>query len=219
MARDISDFFFNSLLLLSTAYSLLFSQHVQAQIDVNSSYTFTGSINIDSLDVFENALKSKKIKTVIFTDCDGGNLAAGLSIARLIKINELNTIASGKVLSSCAFAYLGGVSRIVDASKKNNAIKFHGGRNIQTDEPLGLALNQSALKLLFEFTDFKFNKTIEDIILNTKSDDEGVIFLRFQGGGKIRDMTVYCPPGVNMKPEKCKKLDGITLESEGIVTK
>lgn len=201
------------------ASMVFFFSLFSVQAETSSNHIISGTLTAESNDVFMSVLKSKKVDTVVFKDCDGGNSAAGLMIAKTIKDNAIKTIASGRVISACAFAYLGGVTREIDLSANNTVIKFHGGMNIKTGEPASLAINQSMLKLLFEFTNFKFNKTIEDIILNTKSDDEGAFFARVQESGKIRNVTTYCPVGSNMKPEKCKKLDGLTLESEGIVTK
>ncbi len=191
-----------------------------SRFEKNDDYTFTGNITPDSYTNFEKALAAQKIKTVIFKDCDGGNMLAGLNIAKSIKTNSLNTIASGRVTSACAFAFLGGITRTVGPTNENNAVKFHGGSDVRTGQPLGIDLNQKVLELLFFNTRFEFNKTIKDIILNTQSEDEGAIFIKiFSTFKKAWAVTLYCPPDSNFKPEKCKKLDGITLESEGIVTK
>jgi ATP-dependent protease ClpP protease subunit len=193
--------------------------HAYVQAETNDSHVISGILTTESYENFVKILKSKKISTVTFKDCDGGSLLAAFKIATTIKNNNIKTVASGRVVSACSIAYLGGVTRQIDPTNKENAIQFHGASDMQTGKAVGLAKNQEVLDILYSTINFKFNKPIEEIILNTKSDDEGIIFLRFQGSEKTRDVTLYCPSGVDMKPEKCKKLDGITLESEGIVTK
>jgi hypothetical protein len=199
--------------------SQFFSHSTQAQ--VNDSHVVSGPLTMESYDRFMSALNANKINTVVFKDCDGGNALAGFKIAAAIKNNGIHTIASGRVISACSIAYLGGLSRKIDTTGKNNAtlIQFHGASDAQTGKSVGKTKNQEVLDILNSVINFRFKKTVEDIILNTKSSDEGIIFLRSQSGDETRDVTLYCPSGVDMKPEKCKKLDGITLESEGIVTK
>ncbi len=182
-------------------------------------YTFTGDITPDSYTNFEKALASQKIKTVIFKDCDGGSVLAGLDAAKTIKLAGLETVASGRVVSSCAFAYLGGVVRTIDLTNADSGIQFHGGFDATAGKPAGPVKNQKVLDYLYLDTNFKFSKKIEAIILNTKLPYEGVYFFKQSINGKLKDGALYCDGNVPLTAKNCEKLDGITLESEGIVTK
>lgn len=187
--------------------------------DKDGVYTFTGNLATESYTKFEKALATKKFKTVIFSDCDGGNGLAGLNIARDIKLAKLHTVASGRVISACAIAYMGGVERTIDTSRDVNGLQFHGGFDPITRQPAGPIKNQKVLDYLYLDTNFKFSKQIEDIILNTKLPAEGAYFFRQLIRGKFRDITLYCDGDESLKEKNCRVLSGITLESEGIVTK
>jgi hypothetical protein len=205
--------------LVSAMSSVVLGCAGAAYSEKDNSYTFTGELGTQSYTDFAKIISTKKIKIVIFKDCDGGSVLAGLDIAKAIKLAGLETLASGRVVSACALAYLGGVVRKVDALNPNNGIQFHGTFDPTNWQPAGPVKNQKVLDYLYLDTNFKFSKEIQEIILNTKLPFEGVYFFRQLVNGKFRDSTLYCDGKVPFEEKNCKRLDGLTLESEGIVTK
>lgn len=185
-----------------------------------SIYTVSGTLTMETFNDFEKKVNTLPIRTVVFKDCFGGISLAGIRLGQEIKKNNIKTVVSGTAASACAYAYLGGVIRHVDASSKDNAVVLHGGFDAATLKPLDALKNQEYLDLHSRILGFKFSKVATDIILNTKSPLEGIYYLRLYEDNKVHDLTFYCDASngeIDFK--KCQKLEGITLESEGIITK
>ncbi len=205
--------------LFSSLFCLILGCSSDPYSEKDSVYTFSGTLKTENHTNFIKVLNTKKIKLVRFENCDGGDALAGLDIAKAIKLAELQTIASGRVASSCAFAYLGGVIRTIDPANADSGIQFHGGFDATTGQPAGPVKNQKVLDYLYLDTNFKFSKKIEAVILNTKLPYEGVYFFKQSINGKMKNGALYCNGNIPLTAENCTKIDGITLESEGIVTK
>lgn len=185
-----------------------------------SIYTVSGILTVEVFNDFEAKVKSVPIRTVVFKDCYGGIALAGIRLGQEIKKNNIKTVVSGTAASACAFAYLGGAIRHIDVLSKDNAFILHGALDASTLQPIGVIKNQEFLNLHSKILGLKLSKTTTDIILNTRTPLEGIYFLRLHEQNKPHDLTFYCDgisPDIDFK--KCKKLEGITLESEGIITK
>lgn len=189
----------------------------KADIDPNV-YTLSGTLTMETLNDFEQKVKSVPIRTVVFKECVGGNLLAAIRIAQKIKENNIKTVLSGLAASGCAYAYLAGAVRHTDALNAENVVVFHGGFNGRT-EPSGAIKNQEYLDLYAKLIGYKFSKIPADIILNTKKPLEGIYFVQLASSTGSQSYTFYCDGENQPGYENCQKLDGITLESEGIVTK
>ena len=105
-------------------------------------------------------------------------------------------------------------SRELDRNAPWNAIMFHGSLDLKTKESAGVQLNQLVLDRILRELNFSFSPRINEIILNTRKEEEGIYFIRNNEG---IDLTLYCDGNQGSDYSKCKKLNGISLESEKII--
>jgi hypothetical protein len=200
----------------------IFTHHdfaLSTQLEADGNVHISGYLNMTEYEDFVKLLAAKKIRTVTFKDCFGGNGLAGLGYAKKIYANHIKTIASGTVASACSFAYLGGRSRTLETSSQPKVIQFHGGFDAASLLPKGVAWNEKLLGYFSKDINFHFGKTLTEIILNTTRIDEGVYFVVFVKNNVQERLTFYCDgKDTSYDFAKCKKIDGMTLESEGIVT-
>jgi ATP-dependent protease ClpP protease subunit len=200
-------------LLLHTSCSL------SKDSDEDSTLTISGDMTLEKYQSLDIKIAQKKIKTIIFKNCIGGNSLAGLRLAQTIQTNNIKTIASGPVISACAFAYLGGSVRHIDTLARDNLVLLHGAFDVTSGLPVGITKNQDYLAIYARLIGFEFKKTTRDIILNTKKRYEGIYFVRTTMEDKYQDLIMYCNGDSEPDSKKCQKLEGITFESEGITTK
>ncbi len=94
-----------------------------------------GEITQDTPKAFEQFVKDKNYKVIVYFNSPGGNLMAGIKLGELIRAKGLDTsigatmpngfgftkIVQGRCTSACAYAFLGGVTR----SAKANEIGVH----------------------------------------------------------------------------------------------
>lgn len=180
--------------------------------------TITGELQKKSYETFDLKLKSRKISKVIFKNCVGGSTRDALLIAFKIRTNNINTMASGQVQSACAFAFLGGTTRKIDPEDGDHLIMFHGELDPANLKPVGVEKNRAMLDVLYKFVGVSFGSDVQNIILNTQNSNEGVYFLRQQSNGAFVDYTYYCDGKSIVNASNCKKIDRLSLESEGIIT-
>lgn len=206
-------------IFLLVAVSFLSQWGCLSNINIDSkTYTVSDTLTMEKFNDFKAKVISSPIRTVVFKDCYGGNSLAGIRLAEEIKKYNIKTVVSGTAASACAYAYLGGVIRHVDDNSKDNLILFHGGFDL-AGAPVGAIKNQEYLDLYSRVIGFKFSKIATDIILNTKKPLEGIYFVQMNIDGGARYFTSYCDGNSEPVYEKCQKLEGITLVSEGIITK
>lgn len=192
---------------------------VASQNEINGIVTISDHLNMSAYNNFAKLLKTQKVTTVIFKNCFSGNGLAAFRYAEKIKERKIATVASGVVASGCAFAYLGGSVRLLDKTTPVNTLVFHGGFNPATLAANGKKENQVLLDIFEKHIGFTFASVVKDIILNTKKRDEGIYFLNINAGKDINQLTFYCDGNGMVNFDKCMRLDGINLETEGITTK
>ncbi len=131
--------------------------------------------------------------TVAF-DSPGGSLAAGLALGELIRNNGLNTLVEGEYaqeifpegdsggtwnvlatdagcFSSCAYAFMGGVSRTIGEGGQIGVHRFYGGEGASTEGD-----TQGVVALISQYmARMGVNRDILDIASFTKSDDVLVV--------------------------------------------
>ena len=180
----------------------------------NREVLVSNYLSFESYKEFSQIIKSNSVDTVVFKDCLGGNAYVGLQYAKAIRAYKLNTIASGFVASACADAFLGGKSRGLDKNAPWNTLMFHGSFNMKTKESAGVQLNQLVLDEIFRELSFSFSSQVNEIILNTTKEEEGIYFFRNDKGVNL---IMYCDGNQGSDYSKCKKLNGISLESEKII--
>jgi hypothetical protein len=188
------------------------------QSSAGDTVTLSGELSIQEYQSFSTLLESKNIATVIFKDCLGGNGLAAFKYAKEIKTRNIATVASGVVASACAFAYLGGKVRTVDPAV-DTVIMFHGLFYPSTLMPKGPAENQMLLDIFDQHIGFRFGPTVQKMILNTRKRDEGIYFYSIKSRAGVEDFSLYCDGTAPISFDKCQRLAGITLASEGITTK
>ena len=180
----------------------------------DKSIIVSDNLSFESYKDFLQIIKSNSVDTVIFKDCFGGNVYVGLQYAKIIRSYRLNTVASGFVGSACAGAFLGGVARTLDGNATWNVIMFHGGLETKTKQSAGVKLNQLLLDEFSRELNFRFSYQVNDIILNTKKEEEGIYFF---SNNKGINLTLYCDGNQGKDYLKCKQLNEISLKSEKIV--
>lgn len=103
-----------------------------------------GVITNDTYKRFEEYAKGKRVATLHF-DSPGGSLVGGLLLGEAIRKNGADTAvgktipdaygfhaeAPGQCMSACAFAYLGGASRIYDEKQQLGCINSTIRRQLQ----------------------------------------------------------------------------------------
>jgi hypothetical protein len=99
----------------------------------------SGKIEPDDLAKFRTVLESATKNSVgvdIALDSGGGNTAAGLEMAKLIKANPaIRTVVQSECHSACAIMWLAGARRFV---YENAEVGFHGSYNAVTKEPASI---------------------------------------------------------------------------------
>lgn len=164
----------------------------------------------------------KNIHTIVFKDCLGGVVSTGFAIASLIKQNRYQTIAEGKVYSSCAYAFLAGKKRIFDKRSSQNLVMLHASRNIIEGTGIAERMNPFIMQLLREFTENKIPESLFSLIQSSTGKSQGVVFINENMWWMHRYETRYCSGAENGELEKCgvinsddPKIYGITAgESE-----
>lgn len=184
------------------------------QAVTNEEIVISDHLSLKNYAEFAQLANAGRIKTVIFRDCLGGNVLAGIQYAKIIRSYRISTVASGLVSSACAFAYLGGVNRKMDENAAWTTIMFHGGFDIKTLQSVGKVSNQIILDQIEQRLNFNFSSRVNQIILDTKKVEEGIYF--FKNKNNIT-LVLYCDGDQAEDYTKCKKLEGITLESEKVI--
>jgi ATP-dependent protease ClpP protease subunit len=166
-------------------------------------------------DLIFNKLAQKKITTLFVQDCKGGLLLEAMNIAEQIHFKKINTKLNGFAGSACAYIFLAGKGRSIDADSKNNHIlMLHGGIGSISGQPIDKSKNILTIQLLEKYTDVRFNEIIKSIIYNTKYKNEGIYFVK----NKIYSISMYCSGDLrNIGLKKCEALNKITMESENII--
>lgn len=113
---------------------------VQAETKLDGDTVFFKNFLYNDFQNFVNILKKNRINKVVFENCFGGTVYDGYNIAKEIEFRELDTYFKGRVVSSCALAFMGGKNRYSHKSEYfyNNSLIFHAvrGRQKYSDEEL-----------------------------------------------------------------------------------
>lgn len=118
--------------------STVFCQKTVADIYFQNNIVYVKNIIIDDHIRFKKIITEEKIDKVIFENCYGGTPFAGYQIAKEIENQQLDTYFKGRVVSSCAIAFMGGKNRYSEKSAffYKNTLIFHAirGRKDFTEE-------------------------------------------------------------------------------------
>ncbi len=192
------------LLVVSSLLLLLISPVSAMEIHTEGDrLILTGPLSGFELTQF-SALLTSKITTVVFTNSGGGDFAAGLNLASLIRQRRLVTVAKGFCRSSCANAFLGGVQRFLADGRSYAA--FHGHY-----DSYGKTLQGQIGELRNFYAEMTGGKVSDDLVqLWLQKPRAGMVYF-------FRHQTYSCNGDEPKRPSGCEKL-GVTALDQGIIT-
>jgi hypothetical protein len=169
---------FGALLFLSIA--LPPSTSIASNIRVEGVKIIISGVILDNdSSTFEKFVISHPNVTLVeFSECVGGLVREGYKIAESIRKRRLSTVIRGSCMSSCAYAFLAGVTRSVVADQGIHMLFLHLARNVENPkDPEMIKLNV----VLARYIDFLTNGVIEprlmDLIQRSTEANQGLAFL------------------------------------------
>jgi hypothetical protein len=131
-----------------------------------------GIINTATVKEFKEVSAKLPVGTYLVFSSPGGDLIAGLQLGLAIREKGFNTIIAGddfappRCLSSCAYAFLGGVQRRIPPESKLGLHQFRGH-----DQELSAYDSQKVLAVIMKYLDkMGVDRRFEDVALQTSSD-------------------------------------------------
>jgi hypothetical protein len=194
-----------------------------------------GMITSDTPNKLEILLKAQKFKPTIYFNSPGGNLLAGMKLGYIIRslifdtyvggpynsahLNQSNgqfnesivtIVAKGVCLSACAYAFLGGVSRHLDAGGQLGVHQFSGGA-----KDVGQSAAQVTTAVLAQYLDdMGVDRKLLDIASMTPSGSVQIISVQL-----ARELNVdnTNPPkrGWELKADDQGNLSAIVTQRQG----
>lgn len=191
-------------ILIILFISIVFSQKTIADIYFHNNVIYVKNIIIDDHVKFKKIIAEEKINKIVFENCYGGTPLAGYQIAKEIENKQLDTYFKGRVVSSCALAFMGGKNRYSDKTDffYKNTLIFHAirGKKNYTEEEIRLIIEKSNKKVeeIKEVSEFGVKKST-DFMIN---------YINKQTNNQI-------PENLKEKIRQAiKNTDGIVLESK-----
>lgn len=162
-------------------------EHCEAGVCQPALYA-RGVIDKESFAQFSAALNdAPAVKLVVF-DSKGGSLGQGLKIGNALRARRLNTRIERECFSACAYAFLGGVERVVATGAKFGVHQFRG------DETLDVANAQKLSALIGRYLDtMGVDRRLLDAAQLTTSDRVAVLSPQQLANLRIDSRTLAAP--------------------------
>jgi hypothetical protein len=177
----------------------------------------TGKVVPDDLESFRRELEGGPIRLVILAESPGGDLRAGLWIARKISESKINTAVMGHCASSCAVIFMGGVERqMMDSPKLDRTrLGFHGPHK-KSDRSISERGAKSTRAWLQAASQGKFDGELLDRAMNIEKAEDIMFFYYPREGAPVS--TWFCRSGVKPRPRACDEIPDVDLFKAGILT-
>jgi hypothetical protein len=127
-----------SALLFALAFALTVAQTKAEVISFEDGFIVRNQISMADFRILkrdvQNRLEKRRITDrsalfVVFENCYGGELDAGLSIAAFLRDYGITTVGKGSVQSSCALAFLGGQKRLIGTREERFIWSWHAPKH------------------------------------------------------------------------------------------
>ena len=174
-----------------------------------SQLILSGPLYGFEMNQFMSAL-TPNVTTVVFRNSGGGDFAAGLNLAATIRQKGLTTVAQGYCISSCANAFLGGVSRHLADSM--SYLGFHGhyvNRTTPSQSRIGEMRNFYA-----EYTGGKVSDDL--VLLWMQKPRSGLVYFYKRTTYSCNGIEQKRPSGCEMIPQRAMD-QGIITSLENVV--
>ncbi|MDR6537209.1 hypothetical protein [Variovorax soli] len=191
-----------------------------AQITLRSSSIFVnGRLVRGDFDYFENLMKQDhNVSHVVFEDCFGGYVDEGVKIGELIRLKRLSTIAKGQVQSSCAYAFLAGISRKFDSSFGVHLILLHATSNENAEKDIAAQANVALIPYLKILSSERLTSEILSLVRQSTLPFQGVVFVRENWIVVNTEKVAYCDGLERGNFKNCIVLPHVDALHLGVVT-
>jgi hypothetical protein len=185
----------------------------------NNQITINGKLNIEDVTKLESLItNSKSIDEIVFENSEGGAVEAAFGLARLIKLNNLNTVAKGKCFSACAYAFLAGRIRKFDSGSQINGLSFHLARIVKNGVVMQSPDNEMIMMELDNMTGNKLPDSVKALIRKSWEEYNGVNIVSKNFYLFTWQEVTYCDGSQKLDPSKCKRIYGVDPYTLGILT-
>lgn len=185
----------------------------------NASVILSGKLVHGDFDRFESLIDSRPmIVQVVFENCFGGYVDEGIKIGELIRLRRFSTIAKGQVQSSCAYAFLAGVSRRFDSGFGAHLILLHATHNESAEKDVASRANLALIPYLQILSGGKLTPEILSLMKQSTTPSQGVVFVRQNWIIASTEKVAYCNGSEHGNLSDCLMLPHVDALQMGVVT-
>jgi hypothetical protein len=206
-------------MMLIVAASAITRSEAAAFNIADDRLTITGSVSdSDTILLKKTLVDNPSITTLVFQQCTGGTLSAALDIANLIRARGLQTVASRQCSSACAIAFLAGTRRSFDNHTGVTAIGLHMPRKQDGSGPSADHFTEQVLQAVRASTGDKLAPELLALLRRSWTAASGIYFVRKSLFFWKTEEVLYCDGSEGGNASKCKRVNGYSALSQGIVT-
>jgi hypothetical protein len=164
-------------------------------------------------------LATGAVRRLVLVNSSGGDLRAGLQMARMVQAVGLQTLVSGHCYSACSLVFMAGRERAFASGHhpKATLVGLHGPSRRETRElaPVGVA---QMLEFYRQRMGDRFRPEVINPALTAMEDHTGMLRIREPARNRPADRVPWFCPSSQVPPERCMRHpehDALTL---GVVT-
>ena len=179
----------------------------------------TGAVVGSDFLAFKDAFDKAGVRRVVLVNSPGGDLWAGMQVARMIQSSGATTLASGYCISACSLMFIAGKERFFASGNKprNTMIGIHGAHDAATKQVNPVLMPQMYALYKSQMGD-KFDADAMNQALYKIEDAGGLLRAREMQRTKTAEQTAWFCPMRATPFDKCQQHPGKTALSLGIVT-
>jgi rhodanese-related sulfurtransferase len=186
---------------------------------VGSDLFASGPIVATDTAALRERLATGAIRRLVLVNSSGGQLQAGLQMARMVQAAGLETLVSGHCYSACSLVFMAGRERAFASGHhpKATLVGLHGPSRQETRElaPVGVA---QMLEFYRQRMGDRFRPEVINPALTAMEDHTGMLRIREPARNRPADRVPWFCPSSQVPPERCLRHaehDALTL---GVVT-